>query len=208
MIPVVEYPGTKGILLTYSTGCFDHIGSNDLVLRPVSSLDKNVRQKLRNDVQWVIFIEDDDAIHKAEAGENLDPLLHRHDRSPFSLDRLHGPIAVHGYHEIIAELSRRPEVADMSGVKNIETPIGENDLPPLGLESAYFLSYGRKVLDFLTVILHPCAPIEIPSSCFPARSLRMLQKRWIRRWTFHEPVRRGLYYFFWSLCILFLMNPR
>ncbi len=106
---------------------FDNIVLGDTLRRVVGALGMKIRTDLANNGTHVFFWEDDDGVHIRERRQNFRAFFGWHNGPPFTLQRAHGSIRVHRNNQLAAEFPGRMQVADMTDVQHVETPVGQRD---------------------------------------------------------------------------------
>ena len=106
---------------------FDFFAADDLVAGPVTTLDENVGKKSGDDGAGSGLVEDEDGVDAFEAGKDFGTLVLRNDGAAGSFEGADAVVAVDANDEEIAEGAGEFEAADMSGMKQIEAAVGEDN---------------------------------------------------------------------------------
>ena len=114
---------------------FDNFPAADVV-RPVFAFHENLGKDLRDEILRFVLIEDHHKIHRAQRAKHIGAVAFGIDRPLRSLvapaDRT---IAVQADAEGIALGTREGKVGDMAAVKNVETPVREDQFLALRHEA-------------------------------------------------------------------------
>jgi len=104
------------------------VGSDDVGVAPVTSLDQHVGLDDLDELERRVFIEDRHEVDALERRQHFRALRLREDRSSGTLtEPADGGIAIDTDHETITEASRFAERADMPSMEDIEASVGEDD---------------------------------------------------------------------------------
>ncbi len=117
-------------MTTRPPAAFDLGPSDDLVRRPIASLDQDVGEERGDDLPRSILGEPGQIVDVRHRRQDLEPLLQREYGTQRSLELPDGSVRVQGDDEDISPLFSFPEEPDVAPVKEVETAVGENDRFP------------------------------------------------------------------------------
>ncbi len=115
---------------------FYFLSADDLVESPISTLDKNIRQKSGNQFTRSERVENHHGIHTFKGSQDFSALVLRYRRAAFSLEFVHGSVAVDANNEHIAERPALLQALQVPEVKNVKAAIGENHSPTVAFIGA------------------------------------------------------------------------
>ena len=136
---------------------FDHIGSNGGIPSVVGSLHQHVGLQRCDQLQWGVLVEDDDAVHHGEGGDQPGPVILVDDRMAVALEPPSGGVAVDSHDEQIPLGSRGLEQNDMTAMQEIEDAVGEDHGPFKALAPPSRLGSGP---DLVKVGSNPIAMLD------------------------------------------------
>ena len=120
--------GVEDVDALDATACgFDFFATNDLVIGPVATFDKDIRKKSGDDRARSRFVEDEDRADAFEAGKDFGALVLRDHGSARAFEGANTAIAVDADDEEIAEGTGGFEAADVSRMKKVEAAVGEDN---------------------------------------------------------------------------------
>src|SRR5450631_1787722 len=129
----------------------DDLVADDLGAAIVPALDQYARLDLGDQPDRRVFLEDDDEIDRFQCRQYFGAgtlVLHR---TPVALQPLRRSIAVQADDQPVAGATRRGQYLDVTGMQNIETPVGESNpqaVPPPIRKTRLKVAAGRDNLFF------------------------------------------------------------
>src|SRR6202048_1791733 len=119
----------------FATVGLDDLVANDLGTAIVRALYQCARLDLRDQLDRRVFLEDHDEIDRFQRRQYFGAGTLVLNRTPVALQPLHRSIAVQADDQPVAGATRRGQYLDVTGMQNIETPVGEANpqtlLPPI-----------------------------------------------------------------------------
>ena len=106
----------------------DGIAADNLIRGPVGALHQHVRLNRLDRFSRGVLVEQRDGATHSSAPMNLGALAFRRNRPSRPLVPANGSVGVQADNQRIAEQSRLLQVADVSGMQQVEDTIGEDDL--------------------------------------------------------------------------------
>src|SRR5207249_8232094 len=89
---------------------------------------------LANKAANISLRKDNHRVHVTQSSQQFGTFGIRHNRTPFALELADRVIRIHCHHKTAAELLGRPQIADVTNMQHIKSPVGESDrlscLPP------------------------------------------------------------------------------
>jgi len=105
---------------------FHFFAANNLIAGPVATFDQHIRKESPDDFAWGGLIKDHNRVDTFERGENFSSLAFRQDGTPGAFQLANAGVAVEADDERIAESASLLEAANVPGVQQIETAVGED----------------------------------------------------------------------------------
>jgi hypothetical protein len=112
---------------------FDDVASAHIV-RPIVSLDENMRQDRLDELPRLIFVEDDNTIDSAQCRKHGCAIAFGVDRPSRSLDAEHGRVAVEADNQGITLRPRKFEILDVAAMQDVKTAVRKDELSSGGIE--------------------------------------------------------------------------
>jgi len=106
---------------------FNHVPSDNLIFKPVASLDQDIRPERGNNAKRIRFVEDRYEIHTGQGGQKLSALHLWEDGSSGRFDKPDRPVAVDSHHQAVSVSTCPLEIPQMADMKQIKTAIGKDD---------------------------------------------------------------------------------
>ena len=111
----------------FPTRSFNDLPPHDLLPGPIPSLDQNVWLEDGDQFKWGGLIEDSNIINTSEARENLASFLDRQDGTPGALYAMDGTITIDPDNQNISQGFRLLQITYVTDVKEVETPVREDN---------------------------------------------------------------------------------
>ena len=106
---------------------FDYVALGHALGGIVRALGMKIGANFADDRAHILLWKDDDRINVGERRENFRTLLGRHHRPSSAFQRANRIIAIDCNNKFAAEIARRPKVANVAHMQQIETAIGQRD---------------------------------------------------------------------------------
>jgi hypothetical protein len=110
-----------------AAGGFYFFAADDLIAGPVAAFYKHIRKQAGDDFAWREIIENHDRVDAFQCGENFGALAFRQDWTPGAFQLADTGITVEADNERVPETAGLLETADVPGMQQIETTVGEDD---------------------------------------------------------------------------------
>ena len=120
--------------LDFATMVFDDILSNNIIDRPVSAFDQDVRNQGTYQLIRSILSKEADVIDATKRRENDGAIFVRIDRASFPFNPPDGCIRVQADDQYIPEFPCSLQILDVPTMQNVERAIGEDDFFPLSAQ--------------------------------------------------------------------------
>jgi hypothetical protein len=98
-----------------------------LVARPIAALYKHIRKQTRDNFAWGRLIENHHSINAFQRCKNFRSLAFRQDRASGAFQLADARITVEADDQRVTETARLLEAADVPGMQQIETAVGEDN---------------------------------------------------------------------------------
>src|SRR6266478_6067030 len=110
--------------------------ANNLVSRPVATLDENVGKQSGDDALRRQIVEDHDGVNALQRGENFRAFALRNHRAPLAFELIDAGVAVQADDERVAEAARLLQAADVARMQQIKAAVGEDDAASIAFPAA------------------------------------------------------------------------
>ena len=110
-----------------ASGGFHFFAAYDLVAGPIASLHEDIRKQAGDGFAWRQIIENHYGVDGFQSSENFGALALGDYRAAIALELANTSIAVEADDEDISQFAGQFEAADMSGMEQVKTAIGEDD---------------------------------------------------------------------------------
>jgi hypothetical protein len=101
-----------------------------LILSVVASFDVNVRSDRSDEIVRPHLVEDAYGVHTPQRGQQFCSFVFGNDRASGAFQLRYGTVAVDANEKAVAAITRCLKIANVPNMEEVETPVGENDLPP------------------------------------------------------------------------------
>jgi alkylhydroperoxidase family enzyme len=134
--------GRGGVTRDYGNGNdaaasgFYFFAADDLIAGPVAAFYQHIRKQAGDEFLWRQIIENHDRVDAFQRSENFGTFAFRQERTPGAFQLADTGITVEANDERIPETASLLEAADVPGVQQIETAVGENDLAAVAFLAA------------------------------------------------------------------------
>jgi hypothetical protein len=115
---------------------FYFLAADDLIAGPVAAFYKHIRKQTGDDFAWGEIIENHDRVDAFQSSENFGTFAFRQDWTPGAFQLADTGVAVEANNEHVPETASLLETADVTGVQQIETAVGEDDLAAVAFLAA------------------------------------------------------------------------
>src|SRR5260370_37452033 len=110
-----------------AAGGFHFFAAHNLVAGPIAAFDEDIREQARDYFARRRIIENHDGVHGFESGENFGALSLWNHRTAFAFQLTYAGIAVEPNDEHVPQFARQFQTADVAGMEQVKTSVGEND---------------------------------------------------------------------------------
>ena len=105
----------------------DTVTAGDLIHRVVTALDQNIRQQLAIEALGGVLTKRYDPIDTGQRGQHTHARGQVVDRTRVALQAPHRGVVVHRHHQPVAQGAGLFQIIDVTGMEDVETPIGHHD---------------------------------------------------------------------------------